>query len=1392
MLKVDELSGTVARFGRRVHVGVKKSDPNVMPVPPMIASQKLAFEKFVRLGKSHDDVGSSGNDLQAVFESVFPITSQNGLAQLCFCGYALEPHVYDELECIDRNITYSAKLRVRLQLVVWTVATQDSPEPTVKSIKEQSVYMCALPMMTDRGTFVINGVEHVIVSQMHRSPGVFFDNDGGKTHGSGKILYAAHIIPYRGSWLDIEFDVRDLIQFRVDKKRKMCVTTLLMACGMTKLEILTAFYKSYQCIWHSGDVWRLDFDPVLFSGVRLPFVVLDESGEKTLVEMNTKMTPRLIKSLQDSGTTHFYIKSASIVGQYSSKDLLAPGVAEPFIVAGDQITSEHTSRIIALGIHSINLLLIDQYAYSSYMRDTLAADRNNNGDEAMIEIYRVSRPGETISSELVKNSFKGLFFNSTRYDLSDVGRVKINKRLGLDLPEETSVLTVQDILRTIEELIRVKDGHSEIDDIDHLGSRRVRPLNELVENQFRIGLVRMARASLERMAIVDIDSVMPHDLVNPKLVSSVIKDFFATSQLSQFMDQTNPLSEITHKRRLSALGPGGLNRERAGFNVRDVHATHYCRICPVETSEGANIGLITSLAIYATVNKYGFIETPYRKVLNGIVTNDVDYLTAGDETKNNIAQADAKLDRDGKLLGDWVICRRASDIIMVAPAEVNYMDVSTKQIVSVAASLIPFLENNDANRALMGSNMQRQAVPLLCPKAPIVGTGMEERVARDSRAVVVAKNAGVVRFVDGIKIIICSDDGAVNVEDIKIDVYTLLKWRRTNFNTCINQRPLVSKGEFVKEGQVIAGGFATEGSELALGSNALVAFMPWRGDNFEDSIVISERVVYSDMFTSVHIEEFECVARDTRLGSEEITRDIPSVSEESLSQIDESGVIRIGAQVKTGDILVGKITPKGESPMTPEEKLLRAVFCENAVDFRDSSLYVPSGVNGTVMDVKILSRKGVERDERALAIDKMLLDTLRVEMSEKANIIRQFVANGVRKLLLGSVLKSGPAKLGIAGSVITSAAIASCTDNDVLHALTTDQATNEKIALYVNKLEEAKKSLEHGLQLKINTLFDGVELQHGVLKIVKVLIATTHKLQPGDKMAGRHGNKGVISRIVPVEDMPYMEDGRPVDIVLNPLGIPSRMNSGQIMETYLGFISMITTKRLLDIARESLDGWQLHAKKLLKGFFTDDKDVAIIDEATDDVLREIISVVESSGGLKVSCPVFEGADDKTVSDLLEAVGLDRSGQSYLYDGFTGKKFDRKITVGYLYMLKLHHMVDNKIHARSTGPYSLVTQQPLGGKAYFGGQRLGEMECWALEAYGAAYTLRESLTIKSDDVHGRVMAYESIVRGESDFVCGIPESFNVMVRELSALCLRVECFSLADVEGAQTVAAEKKD
>ncbi|WP_066592166.1 DNA-directed RNA polymerase subunit beta [Sphingomonas pruni] len=1360
------IEGTAKRRIRKVFGNIHE----VVQMPNLIEVQRESYEQFLRSDPSIGYVSG----LEKTLRSVFPIRDFAGTAELDFVNYELEPPKFDTDECRQRGITYAAPMRVTLRLIVFEV-DPDTEARSVLDIKEQDVYMGDMPLMTENGTFIVNGTERVIVSQMHRSPGVLFDHDRGKTHASGKYLFAARVIPYRGSWLDFEFDAKDIVNVRIDRKRKLPVTALLYALGLTSEDILNYFYNRVTFV-RGPNGWQIPFQPENWRGAKPMFDIVDAKSGEVIFPAGQKVSPRAANKAQKDGLETLLIPTEEIFGRYSAYDLINEATGEIYIEAGDEFAPENLEKLDAAGIDRVELLDIDHVSTGPWIRNTLKADKAEEREQALSDIYRVMRPGEPPTLETAESLFAGLFFDPERYDLSAVGRVKLNMRLDLDAEDTVTTLRTEDILAVVKTLVDLKDGKGEIDDIDNLGNRRVRSVGELLENQYRVGLLRMERAVKERMSSVDVSTVMPNDLINAKPAVAAVREFFGSSQLSQFMDQTNPLSEVTHKRRVSALGPGGLTRERAGFEVRDVHPTHYGRICPIETPEGPNIGLINSLASFSRVNKYGFIETPYRKVIDNKVTSEVVYLSAMEEAKHTIAQANAETDADGKLTEELVSARQAGEFLMALPENITLMDVSPKQLVSVAASLIPFLENDDANRALMGSNMQRQAVPLVRAEAPFVGTGMEETVARDSGAAIAAKRAGIVDQVDATRIVIRAT-GEVEAGKSGVDIYTLMKFQRSNQNTCINQRPLVKVGDVVNTGDVIADGPSTEFGELALGRNALVAFMPWNGYNYEDSILISERIVKDDVFTSIHIEEFEVMARDTKLGPEDITRDIPNVGEEALRNLDEAGIVYIGAEVEPGDILVGKITPKGESPMTPEEKLLRAIFGEKASDVRDTSLRLPPGVAGTVVEVRVFNRHGIDKDERAMAIEREEIERLKKDSDDERTILNRATWSRLREMLIGQVATATPKGLK-KGAEIDQDLLDSVDRHEWWKFAVQDDKVQSDLEAVKGQYDDAVKLIKDKFEDRREKLERGDELPPGVLKMVKVFVAVKRKLQPGDKMAGRHGNKGVISRILPQEDMPFLADGTPVDLVLNPLGVPSRMNVGQIFETHLGWAA----RGLGQQVAQALEDWRDAnpnaepgampdaVKERLKTIYGEHY-VADLDARSG---TEIIELAQNlKPGVPMGTPVFDGAHEGDVSAMLELAGLDPSGQSDLFDGRTGDKFDRKVTVGIIYMLKLHHLVDDKIHARSIGPYSLVTQQPLGGKAQFGGQRFGEMEVWALQAYGAAYTLQEMLTVKSDDVVGRTKVYEAIVKGDDTFEAGIPESFNVLVKEMRSLGLNVE-------------------
>ncbi len=1359
----------------------------VLDMPNLIEVQKSSYDLFLKSGDH--EVPADGEGIKGVFQSVFPIKDFNETAVLEFVDYDLEKPKYDVEECMTRDMTYSAPLKVTLRLIVFDV-DEDTGAKSVKDIKEQDVFMGDMPLMTPNGTFVVNGTERVIVSQMHRSPGVFFDHDKGKTHASGKLLFACRIIPYRGSWLDFEFDAKDIVFARIDRRRKLPVTTLLYALGLDQESIMDAYYDTvdYKLKKKGKTVtgWVTKFFPERVRGTRPVNDLVDAKSGKVIAEAGKKVTPRLVKQLIDDGkVTELLVPYEQIEGKFVAKDIINEETGAIYVEAGDELTIERgkdgeitggtVQDLLDAGITDIPVLDIDNINVGPYMRNTMANDKNMNRTTALMDIYRVMRPGEPPTEEAASALFDTLFFDSERYDLSAVGRVKMNMRLALEKPDTQRTLDREDIVACVKALVELRDGKGDVDDIDHLGNRRVRSVGELMENQYRVGLLRMERAIKERMSSVEIDTVMPQDLINAKPAAAAVREFFGSSQLSQFMDQTNPLSEVTHKRRLSALGPGGLTRERAGFEVRDVHATHYGRMCPIETPEGPNIGLINSLATFARVNKYGFIETPYRKVEGGQVTDEVTYMSATEEMRHTVAQANASLDEKGKFVNEMVNTRQSGEYMLAPVENVDLIDVSPKQLVSVAASLIPFLENDDANRALMGSNMQRQAVPTLRSEAPLVGTGIEGVVARDSGASVLAKRAGVIDQVDAQRIVIRAT-ADLEIGDPGVDIYRMRKFQRSNQNTCINQQPLVKVGDTVQKGEVIADGPSTDLGELALGKNVLVAFMPWNGYNFEDSILISERIARDDVFTSIHIEEFEVAARDTKLGPEEITRDIPNVGEEALRNLDEAGIVYIGADVEPGDILVGKITPKGESPMTPEEKLLRAIFGEKASDVRDTSLRVKPGDYGTVVEVRVFNRHGVEKDERALQIEREEVERLARDRDDELAILDRNIYARLKSLIMGKVAVKGPKGVK-ANSEITEDLLETLSRGQWWQLALKDEKDAQIVEALNDQYEAQKRTLDARFEDKVEKVRRGDDLPPGVMKMVKVFIAVKRKLQPGDKMAGRHGNKGVISKVVPMEDMPFLADGTPVDFCLNPLGVPSRMNVGQILETHMGWAARGLGIKIDDALQDyRRTGDLTPVREAMHHAYGDD----VYDEGIAKMDEE--SLIEAAGnvtrGVPIATPVFDGAKEADVNDALRRAGFDESGQSVLYDGRTGEQFTRPVTVGVKYLLKLHHLVDDKIHARSTGPYSLVTQQPLGGKAQFGGQRFGEMEVWALEAYGAAYTLQEMLTVKSDDVAGRTKVYESIVKGEDNFEAGVPESFNVLVKEVRGLGLNME---LLDVE-----------
>ncbi|MBK9264504.1 MAG: DNA-directed RNA polymerase subunit beta [Polyangiaceae bacterium] len=1355
----------------------------IIDVPNLIDIQKSSYDKFLQMSippHEREEVG-----LQAVFRSVFPIKDFNGTSELVFVSYNLEPPKYDVEECRQRGMTYAAPIKVTNQLMIYD--TRDGGERIVRDIKEQEVYFGELPLMTDTGTFIINGTERVVVSQLHRSPGVFFDHDKGKTHSSGKLLYSARVIPYRGSWLDFEFDPKDIIYVRIDRRRKMHATVLLRALGYSTQDLLNYFYSTETVYLEKGGKYAKSIEYDLLAGQRATRDI--KIKEDVIVKKNTKFTRAAIRKMKEAKLERLGIEIEELVGKVAAHDVVDPETGEVIIEVNEELTESKLDRIRDAKLDSFRILFIDGLNVGSYLRDTLLADKVKTQEDSILEIYRRLRPGDPPTLETAKTLFQNLFFNPERYDLSKVGRLKLNYKFYRDLPEgqrpnlDLTVLTPQDILETVRHLIELKNGRGSVDDIDHLGNRRVRAVGELMENQYRIGLVRMERAIKERMSMSqEIDTLMPHDLINAKPVSAVVKEYFGSSQLSQFMDQTNPLSEVTHKRRLSALGPGGLTRERAGFEVRDVHATHYGRICPIETPEGPNIGLIASLSTYARVNEFGFVETPYRRVADGRVTDEVTWLSALEEEGKYIAQATAGLDDSRKFRETVVSARLNGDFKIVSADMIELMDIAPNQMVSVAAALVPFLEHDDANRALMGANMQRQAVPLIKSEAPIVGTGMEARLARDSGVCVVARRKGIVESVDATRIVVRAAGEGAEVPDI----YHLMKYQRSNQSTCYTQKPIVRTGDVVKAGDVLADGPSTDMGELALGQNVLVAFMPWQGYNFEDSILVSERIAKDDVFTSIHIEEFECVARDTKLGKEEITRDIPNVGEEALKDLDDSGIVRIGAEVRPGDILVGKITPKGETQLSPEEKLLRAIFGEKAGDVRDSSLKVPPGVSGIVINARVFSRKGTEKDERARDIEDH--EKMRIERTrdEEIKILRDSFYRRVREIFIGRTTN---------GKLVDDKGKVLLQKGDVINDENLSEIPRkywgevpveetEQVQQILRDLEDLVRTREEHFRDKIERLSKGDELPPGVIKMVKVYIAIKRKLQVGDKMAGRHGNKGVISRILPEEDMPYLQDGRPVDIVLNPLGVPSRMNVGQILEIHLGWGAFELGRQLQQMLEEQRAVHEVRSK--INAIYAGDvESEATVEQFSDEDVKRAAKKI--GRGVFVASPVFDGASEADIKGALSLASVPRSGQAILFDGRTGEAFDQNVTVGIMYMLKLHHLVDDKIHARSIGPYSLVTQQPLGGKAQFGGQRLGEMEVWAMEAYGAAYALQEFLTVKSDDVMGRTRMYEAIVKGEYTLEAGLPESFNVLIKELQSLCLNVELVET----GLEASAAEEE-
>ncbi len=1337
-----------------------------MEIPNLLEIQLKSYQDFLRTD-SYAPGNQEHNGLHAAFLSVFPIQSFSGNARLEYVGYSLGESAFDVRECKLRGLTYSAPLRVKIRLVVLDKEASGDPKP-VKDIREQDVFMGEIPLMTDVGTFVINGTERVVVSQLHRSPGVIFEHDRGKTHSSGKLLYSARIIPYRGSWLDFEFDPKDCLFVRIDRRRKLPVSILLRSLGLDTEEILTEFFDLTTCHLKNGE-FHIDLIPARLRGEIASFdIIVPKTGEM-IVEIGRRITARHIKAMEKNNMRDLIVPREYLLGKVLAKNIINTETGEIVGKANDELTAEVLDALPNLGIHHFDVIYTNDLDHGSYISDTLRIDPTASQLEALVEIYRMMRPGEPPTKEAAEALFKNLFFSDERYDLSAVGRMKFNRRVGRKNDDGTGTLTKEDILSVITTLIDIRNGIGMVDDIDHLGNRRVRSVGEMTENQFRVGLVRVERAVKERLSLAESENLMPQDLINAKPVSAAIKEFFGSSQLSQFMDQVNPLSGVTHKRRVSALGPGGLTRERAGFEVRDVHTTHYGRVCPIETPEGPNIGLINSLSVYARTNEYGFIETPCRKVVNGRATEEIEYLSAIEEVDQYIAQSNIEMDDKGNITADLVPCRHENEFSLTTPDKINYMDISPKQIVSVAASLIPFLEHDDANRALMGSNMQRQAVPTLRAQKPLVGTGMERTVASDSGVSVVAKRGGVIDLVDASRIVVRINDKETVAGETGVDIYNLTKYFRSNQDTCINQVPIVKTGDIVARGDILADGPCTDMGELALGQNLLVAFMPWNGYNFEDSILISKRIVEDDRFTTIHIEELTCIARDTKLGLEEITPDIPSVAESALSSLDESGVVYIGAEVCAGDILVGKVTPKGETQLTPEEKLLRAIFGEKASDVKDSSLRVPSGMNGTVIDVQIFTRDGLEKDVRAKAIEEEHLARVRKDLLDERRIREEDVYQRVYALLLSKTATGGPNSLK-PGTKITEAYLTKVPRVKWFDIRLKDEEGSVQLEQSSRQLESLAKEMEKRFNDSRKKIVQGDDLAPGVLKIVKVYLAVKRRVQPGDKMAGRHGNKGVISIVVPVEDMPYMEDGTPVDIVLNPLGVPSRMNIGQVLETYLGLAAkglgkkieqMIETKKPIAELRAYLDKIYNH----------DDMRRVELSTLSDEELMTLARNL--CDGVPMATPVFDGANEDEIQDMLKLADLPLDGKTTLIDGRTGRQFDNPVSVGYMYMLKLNHLVDDKMHARSTGSYSLVTQQPLGGKAQFGGQRFGEMEVWALEAYGAAYTLQEMLTVKSDDVGGRTKIYKNIVDGDHRMDPGMPESFNVLLKEIRALGIDIE-------------------
>ncbi|OGV26810.1 MAG: DNA-directed RNA polymerase subunit beta [Legionellales bacterium RIFCSPHIGHO2_12_FULL_37_14] len=1339
---------------------------DLMPIPNLLEIQLKSYNDFIREGLSEAEVQHTG--LHAAFSSVFPIVSFSGAARLEYVSYKLGEAQFNVKECKLRGLTYSAPLRVKFRLIVLDKDSTADPKP-VKDIREQDVFMGEIPLMTDVGTFVINGTERVVVSQLHRSPGVIFEHDKGKTHSSGKLLYSARIIPYRGSWLDFEFDPKDCLFVRIDRRRKLPVTVLLRALGFETAEILALFFEFTPC-QIKKDKFHLKLIPLRLRGEIASFDIVDPKTGEVIVEQGRRITARHIKIIEEAKMHEMVVPHDYLIGKTLAISIIDKETGEFFAKANDLITQEILEKCIKNKVDKLELIYTNDLDHGSYISDTLRVDQCQCQLDALVEIYRMMRPGEPPTKEAAEALFKNLFFVEERYDLSEVGRMKFNRRVGRTEDTGSGTLTKEDIVDVIKTLIDIRNGNGMVDDIDHLGNRRVRSVGEMTENQFRVGLVRVERAVKERLSLVETEQLMPQDLVNAKPVSAAIKEFFGSSQLSQFMDQVNPLSGVTHKRRVSALGPGGLTRERAGFEVRDVHTTHYGRVCPIETPEGPNIGLINSLAIYARTNPYGFIETPCRKVKDGHVTDEIVYISAIEEVDQYIAQSSVPLDKKGKIIPDLVPCRHQNEFSLITPDKINYMDISPKQVVSVAASLIPFLEHDDANRALMGSNMQRQAVPTLRSEKPLVGTGMERTVAIDSGVAVVAKRGGKIDMVDAGRIVVRVNDKETLASEAGVDIYNLTKYFRSNQDTCINQRPIVAPGDVVERGDVLADGPCTDLGELALGQNLLVAFMPWHGYNFEDSILISERIVHEDRFTTVHIEELTCISRDTKLGVEEITSDIPNVSESALASLDEAGIVYIGAEVNAGDILVGKVTPKGETQLSPEEKLLRAIFGEKASDVKDSSLRVPSGMNGTVIDVQVFTRDGLEKDSRAKRIEEEQLAVVRKDLMDERRIREDDIYHRMSQLMLNKKITKGSSKVK-AGTKITQEILDKLDKSHWGDLVFETEALNKQIEQQAKQLSILSKEIDKRFADSKKKITQGDDLAPGVLKIVKVYMAVKRRIQPGDKMAGRHGNKGVISKVVPVEDMPYLKDGTPVDIVLNPLGVPSRMNIGQVLETHLGLAAKGLGKQInamLNAAQKNTKDIRAYLDKI---YNHDGKKRVDLSHFND---KEVQTLAQNlRNGVPMATPVFDGASEKEIKAMLELANLPTDGKSILYDGRTGRKFDNPVTVGYMYMLKLNHLVDDKMHARSTGSYSLVTQQPLGGKAQFGGQRFGEMEVWALEAYGASYTLQEMLTVKSDDVTGRTRIYKNIVDGDHRMDPSMPESFNVLLKEIRALGIDIE-------------------